>query len=276
MEEYADYPDQECCGAKQKKRRGARLRTLVTLALILGILFAGRGQIKELYSRVRILWTEKTPAQLQVLAFASENGLSFFDYPSSLIDLLDRNPETADFVLNYPLREELETDMSEYSRSQVPLLMQWDPRWGYEKYGSDLVGITGCGPLCLAMAGYYLTGDEAFAPDKMVEFAARNGYYSKGNGSSWTLVSEGGPKLGLTVTEIPLVKKRILDNLAVGNPIICAMGPGDFTTSGHYIVLTGTEDGMIRLNDPNSYANSEKLWTYEEMESQFRNLWVIQ
>ena len=82
-------------------------------------------------------------------------------------------------------------------------------------------------------------------------------------------------KLGLDVTEIPLVKKRIMDNLEVGNPIICAMGKGDFTSSGHYIVLVGAEDGKIRVNDPNSHANSEKLWTYEEMESQFRNLWVI-
>ena len=53
------------------------------------------------------------------------------------------------------------------------------------------------------------------------------------------------------------------------------MGKGNFTSSGHYIVLVGAEDGKIRVNDPNSHANSEKLWTYEEMESQFRNLWVI-
>ena len=50
----------------------------------------------------------------------------------------------------------------------------------------------------------------------------------------------------------------------------------DFTTTGHYIVLVGTEDGLLRVNDPNSYANSEKLWTYEQLESQFRNLWVVE
>lgn len=72
------------------------------------------------------------------------------------------------------------------------------------------------------------------------------------------------------------MKQRIMDNLEVGNPIVCVMGPGDFTTSGHFIVLVGTEDGLIRVNDPNSRANSEKLWSYEQMESQFRNLWVIQ
>ena len=77
------------------------------------------------------------------------------------------------------------------------------------------------------------------------------------------------------MTEIPLVKQRVLDNLEVGNPIICVVGPGDFTSSGHYIVLTGLENGKITINDPNSYANSKRLWTYEEIEDQIRNLWVI-
>jgi hypothetical protein len=126
------------------------------------------------------------------------------------------------------------------------------------------------------MAGYYVTGgDDAFHPAHMIEFAEENGYYSKGNGSSWTLISEGGVKLGLDVTEIPLVKKRITDNLAVGNPIICSMRAGDFTTSGHYIVMVGCEDGLIRVNDPNSLKNSQRIWTYEELEGQIRNIWAI-
>ena len=39
--------------------------------------------------------------------------------------------------------------------------------------------------------------------------------------------------------------------------------------------MVGTENGMIRVNDPNSRENSAKLWSYEEIESQIRNLWVI-
>ena len=198
------------------------------------------------------------------------------EIPQSLLELMERNPETEEFVLNYPNRREEKINMRSFDRSEgVPLMLQWDTRWGYLPYGSDMVAITGCGPVCLAMAGYYVTGDEDFSPDKMVEFATENGYYSKGNGSSWTLISEGGVKLGLDVTEIPLVKQKILDYLESGNPIICAMGPGDFTTTGHYIVLAGEEAGLIRVNDPNSRANSEKLWAFEDIEPQFRNLWVI-
>ncbi len=210
------------------------------------------------------------------MAFAIENNLSYSDYPESLIALLERNPETKTFVLEYPLREEKPVDLSEYADcDSVPLFLQWDPQWGYLPYGSDMAGLTACGPVCLSMAAYYVTGDEDFSPDKMIAFAAENGYYSPGNGSSWTLISEGGVKLGLDVTEIPLVKNRIVDNLEVGNPIICAMGPGAFTATGHYIVLTGYENGMLRVNDPNSISNSETLWSYEEIEDEIRNLWVI-
>lgn len=219
-----------------------------------------------------------TPAEAEVRAYAKEHGISFREYPQSLIDLLERNPETRDFVLEYPLKKDtsVEVDIGADCRSgDVPLLLQWDQRWGYLQYGSDVAGLTGCGPLCLSMVGWYLTEDFAFAPDKMLAFAESNGYYSPGNGSSWTLISEGAVKLGFDVTEIPLVKSRIFSNLEVGNPIICAMGPGDFTSSGHYIVLSGCEDGLIRVNDPNSYQNSIKLWRYEDIESQFRNLWVI-
>lgn len=213
-----------------------------------------------------------------IAAFCQEHDLKLSDYPDELRELLERNPETVDFVLHYPLEKDkkIKVDLSEYEgRDGVPLFLQWDRQWGYMEYGSSVAGLTACGPVCLSMAAYYLTGDEAYGPDKMIEFAKKGGYYSPGSGSSWTLISEGAVKLGFDVTEIPLVKKRIMDNLEVGNPIICAMGKGDFTSSGHFIVLVGEEDGLIRVNDPNSKENSNKLWNYEDIEDQFRNLWVI-
>ena len=245
------------------------------LSVFLGLLLA--------VTAVLVLLPQKMPANLseteqKVWQYAQDNGISFRSYPESILALLERNPETESFVLEYPIKKNapVEIDMSEYENCEaVPLFMQWDPRWGYIPYGSDVAGLTGCGPVCLSMAAWYLTEDPQFSPDKMLAFALKNGYYSKGNGSSWTLISQGGVKLGFDVTEIPLVKSRILKNLEVDNPIICAMGPGDFTTSGHYIVMVGTENGMIRINDPNSRKNSEKLWSYEEIESQIRNLWVI-
>ena len=229
-----------------------------------------------LYTDVTFYWTERTETEKRVKAYAEEKGISYGRYPQSLIELLERNPETERFVLDYPFREPSSGDVSAYSRETLPLFLQWDPAWGYERYGSDFLAITGCGPTCLAMTGYYLTADPQFNPVQVANFAQENGYYAEGYGSSWTLISEGAGKLGLTVTELPLVKKKMVDALEAGKPVILAMGPGDFTSAGHYIVLTAVEDGAFRVNDPNSVANSQKLWTYEQLESQIRNIWSIE
>lgn len=209
--------------------------------------------------------------------FAEKHSLQTNAWPDNLIESLEKNPETKDFVLNYPLKKDkkFEINLSEYENSKkVPLFMQWDERWGYSKYSGDLMGLTGCGPTCLSMVSIYLLNDVKYTPKYVAEFSERNGYSVSGKGSSWTLISEGGKELGLDVIEIPLVENRIIRNLEVGNPIICIMGPGDFTTTGHFIVMTEYIDGKIKVNDPNSKTRSEKLWTLSDIKHQIRNLWV--
>ena len=92
---------------------------------------------------------------------------------------------------------------------------------------------------------------------------------------SLALISEGGQMLGLDVTQIPLDKDRIYRNLDVGNPIIVVVGPGDFTTDGHFLVLTGHDGDRITLNDPNSTTNSGKSWDYDTLAGQIQSLWVL-
>ncbi len=249
---------------------------LVTLGLILLIAVLGAKPAWYAVQDLTFYWTERTDTERKVKAFAEEQGIFYAQYPKSLIELLERNPETEEFVLQYPFREKGEPDLSGYDRQTgAPLFLQWDPMWGYERYGSDYLAVTGCGPTCLAMAGYYLTGDDNMNPRDIAVFAEKNGYYAKGYGSSWTLISQGSDQLGLNATELPLVKKKITNALEAGNPVILALGEGDFTTTGHYILLTGLEDGLFRVNDPNSILNSGRLWSYEQLEGQIRNIWEI-
>ena len=247
----------------------------LAVCLVLLLAVAGAKPGWYLLQDLTFYWFDHTETEYKVKAWAEEAGIFYAEYPGSLVELLERNPETEDFVRNYPFREKKDFDLSGTEREEVPLFLQWDSRWGYETYGSDFLAITGCGPTCLAMVGYYLTGEESWNPAAVAEFAEENGYYAEGYGSSWTLISKGGVELGLTVTELPLVKKKMMDALEAGKLIILAMGKGDFTTTGHYIVLTGLEDGHFRVKDPNSIANSEKLWSYEQIEGQIRNIWAI-
>lgn len=52
------------------------------------------------------------------------------------------------------------------------------------------------------------------------------------------------------------------------------MKPGDFTTSGHFILMTGiTEDGKIIVNDSDSRKRSNITWDLDVIMGQVKGLW---
>lgn len=247
---------------RKRKRLIRRIIRFVYRCVCLGLLAAVLLLAGKLYQSM----TSVDTGQL------TEEG-----YPESLIALLERNPETKDFVMNYPENKDkdFEIDLSdEVTKGTIPLFLQWDERWGYETYGSDFMAVTGCGPTCLSMVRCGLSGDAEWNPLKVANMAEERGYYVDGVGSSWGLMSEGATQLGLTVNSVIYDAEHIIAELEAGNPIICIMRPGDFTTSGHFIVLTGVgEEGKITICDPNSRNNSEKSWDVDDLIPQIKNLW---
>ena len=82
--------------------------------------------------------------------------------------------------------------------------------------------------------------------------------------------------IGVIGEELPLTKSIMEGVLKEGRPIICSMRPGDFTTTGHFIVITGIKDGQFTVNDPNSTERSNMLWDYDTLKPQISNLWAFQ
>lgn len=218
---------------------------------------------------------------LTVIILMVIDGIAFRDkpvkdYTEELEALAVRNPETAEFAANYPLYKNGagEYTMTEFENlTEIPHFMQWDTRWGYEEYAGSLMGLAGCGPVCLSMVAVYLLDDIKLDPLYVARFAEENGYAEKDNGTKWTLMSEGAEKLGLVSRELPLHKETMVNELQEGNPIICIMGAGDFTTTGHFIVITDYAEEGFSVLDPNSKSRSGQKWTYERIEKQIRNLW---
>ncbi len=198
--------------------------------------------------------------------------------PRSLLELKEKYPETADFVDAYPEKKDQQYEIDlrgEVQPGEIPLFLQWDERWGYGTYGDDFLAVTGCGPTSLSMVVCGLTGQTQWDPRKVAEFAQEQGYYVKGEGSSWKLMTEGAEALGLTAIEGKPEESFILEHLRAGHPVICSMYPGDFTYSGHFIVLTGVdEQGMIKVNDCNSPKRSEKRWSMDVLLPQIHGLWA--
>ncbi|HJA07261.1 MAG TPA: C39 family peptidase [Candidatus Mediterraneibacter pullicola] len=197
------------------------------------------------------------------------------DASDTLRELLENNPETADFIKNYPdMKDNPPAEsVGDMTKGVIPHLLQWDERWGYQTYGDNMIAVNGCGPTALSMVAAGLTGDNTITPYKVAGFAAEQGYYAGESGTSWSLMTEGAQQFGIRGEELGLSREEVFSALENGQPIICSMRPGDFTTTGHFIVLVGTKDGKIRVNDPNSLKRSEKLWDYETLEYQINNLW---
>jgi len=201
-------------------------------------------------------------------------------YPKELLELASEKDETIDFVANYPNYDastnKVISTQKDYKKGQIPLFIQWDERWGYEKYGSDFIAINGCGPTSLAMVAGGLTGNKDINPKVVAEFSDDNGYLVDGVGSSWTLMTEGANHFGLKSKELPLTEDAIISTLKKGQPIIASMGPGTFTSGGHYLVLTGVDsNNKIIINDSDSKIRSSQTWDIDVFMKETENLWTF-
>ena len=137
---------------------------------------------------------------------------------------------------------------------------QLDERYAGQPYGTDNIGGYGCGPTSMAIVVSSLT-DDTVDPVEMAEWSYKNGYWCKSSGSYHALIPAAAeawelPVSGCTTSE----PQRILDALADGKLVVAIMAKGHFTSSGHFIVLRGVENGQIKVADPASYKRSEQLW----------------
>ena len=281
----APRPAQRRGGRRRVKKRRRPFRLLlVLLALGAVVWFAPRAVSSTLaalrWQTAGVAVQDGTVAALWRMPLTDSRVLAILDhpeqYPPALLDLLAGNRETIEFVEGYP---EHHADAPAETLSEpldtVPLLLQWDMRWGYQDYGSSMVAVSGCAPTSLAMAAAYLTGDSTVTPYRVARYAAENGYYVPGQGTSWSLLRDGAGAFGISCCQLPLDKGQLDAALDAGQPVICSMLPGDFTTEGHFIVLTGRADnGEYIVRDPNSVSRSEKTWSYDRLSGQIAALWA--
>ncbi len=199
-------------------------------------------------------------------------------YPKQLQELALKNEEALEFVYDYPAEhvKEHTIDLTEEaSMDSVPLLVQWDKRWGYEKYSGNFFAASGCGPTTLSMVVVYLTHNREASPLAVAKYSKEAGYSVDGSGSSWTLISEGCRHYGVKAKTVALDESRMKAELDEGHPIVVNVGPGDFTDTGHFMVITGYDDEGFSINDPNSIEKSGKRWLFKNISSQIRAVWSM-
>lgn len=266
----------------RQKRKKRRIRRFLQAAVWTGItvlaLVIGTFAIKFLAARfddsfetdqMTVEDLEKTDTWKEIF----ENRVH---YPKAMLEALKKNPEILNFVKNYPDSEPVvQGGISKKEKAvEHPLFLQWDARWGYVPYGEDNIGLSGCGPTCLSMVIFSLTRNESATPDAIAGYSMNRGYYEYGAGTSWNLMTDAAKQYGVMAEGLALsedIMKKHLDN---GHMIICSMGPGDFTTTGHFIVIYGYDRNGFLVNDPYSRIRSNKTWDYNTISGQIKAMWV--
>ena len=199
-------------------------------------------------------------------------------YPIELILSGAGNPEMADFLFGF-LQSDGTTSgsLTEAELAEdFPLFLQYDPRWGYLPYGSGgNVGSSGCGPTCLAMAVVSLTNNSECTPGVVAQFSLDNGYYLDGIGTKWTLLTNYPKQHGLTSYQLSWTEENMKNELDKGRVLICSVRPGNFTSSGHFILIYGYDEKGFKINDPKCVYRSRLPWTYDQVQPDIKAMWSI-
>ena len=209
------------------------------------------------------------------LYFVYENEAQ---YPIELILSGAGNPEMADFLYGFLTADAAITGgfTDEEQPEDYPLFLQFDTRWGYLPYGSGgNVGSSGCGPTCLSMAVFYLTGDRECTPGAIAQYSLDNGYYVDGVGTQWSLMVNYPKLYGLNSYQLYWSEANMKAELDKGRILIGSVKLGNFTSGGHFIVIYGYDENGFKINDPKCVYRSGLSWTYEQIKNDFKAMWTI-
>lgn len=150
-----------------------------------------------------------------------------------------------------------------------------------EDYANDSYGdgttiaSAGSGPTAMAMVVATLT-DKEITPVDAANWSLDHGYRCYGNGTYWSYFDAYAQANGLSCTQTNINNSSIISSLKAGDPVIVSVGPGSYTDSGHFVVLTGlTSDGKVSIVDPNSRIKSESTYDLDLFLREGTQQWVI-
>lgn len=137
---------------------------------------------------------------------------------------------------------------------------QGDAAWASLPYGSSTIRKSGCGPTSMAICISTLSG-KRITPRQTATWAGSNGYYVKGQGSSHSVVPALAKQYKLKCKGVGKNQNEIIKALKSGKLVVAIMASGHFTSGGHFIVLTGIQNGKITVADCGSRERTKKTWS---------------
>ena len=151
--------------------------------------------------------------------------------------------------------------------SQPVSYLQTDRQWAAQSYAVKgevtTVGASGCGPTAMAMV-LATWADSRVTPATECAWALAHGYKALKHGTYYAYFAPAARRYGLTCTQLNGVSiyghpgsgfhETVLSAVKAGDLVIACMGPGNWTRSGHFVLLwdVDVQRDIAYVNDPAS------------------------
>ncbi len=165
--------------------------------------------------------------------------------------------------------------------------LQTDKRWKNKPYRvpgeTSTIGSAGCGPTAAAMLIETITG-KTFTPVDACAWSVEHGYKALKQGTYYAYFEPQFAAFGLSCKMLNWQKSygkpdhpnhdKVASMLKEGYYAIALMGPGLWTTGGHFVVLWWQDD-KVRINDPASTKSARLNGDIKTFRSQVNYYWMV-
>lgn len=170
--------------------------------------------------------------------------------------------------------------------------LQTDSRWKNHNYSAKgekkTIGTSGCGVTAAAMVIASLK-DKTVTPVTTAEWAMQHGYKALNQGTYYSYFVPQFSLYGIKCKRLNTANlygksssavhtqtlETALQALQQGNWVIACMGKGNWTSTGHFILLYKYENGYVYIHDPASVSASRTYNTWNLFAGEVKYLWTV-
>lgn len=166
--------------------------------------------------------------------------------------------------------------------------LQTDARWGWKDYSTKgektTIRASGCGPTALSMV-LATWVDKSITPETECAWALSHGYKALHSGTYYNYFVPAAKRFGLVCYRLNLnsiygnantaYHAQARDALERGDLVIACMGKGNWTSSGHYVLVWDVRGDTVYINDPASTKAHRVRGDYNLFRKQVKYYWVI-
>lgn len=165
--------------------------------------------------------------------------------------------------------------------------LQTDTRWSNKDYSakgeSTTIGKAGCGPTACAMVIASLV-DNTVTPVNACTYSLAHGFKAKNQGTYYSFIRSYLQEYSIESVQLNqsnLYKKassvhdKALKAIKDGDWVICCMGKGNWTSSGHFILWYDVEGSLALVKDPNSTKTTRTRNTVSLLQNEVKYYWHV-